>query len=39
MPIIPATEECISGESRFEAADSMDVGVENFKTPSISVAW
>jgi hypothetical protein len=39
MPIIPATEECTSGESTIEAADGMEVRVESFKTLSISMAW
>jgi hypothetical protein len=39
MPIIPAYEDCTSGESRFEAADDMEAGVESFKTLLISMAW
>jgi hypothetical protein len=39
MPIIPTIEECTSEESRFEAADGVEAGVESFKTLLISMAW
>jgi hypothetical protein len=39
MSIIPATEEYTSEESRFEAVDGVEAGVECFKTLSISMAW